>query len=73
MTYLLNLNDPVVLNRPKKLNSLCSPLIKELNDALRNFDEENGVGAIVLTGNEKAFAGMIINPKEPLKTCYRVF
>lgn len=46
----------ITLNRPKKLNSLCTPLFKELNDALRTIDSQKDVGAIVLTGSEKAFA-----------------
>jgi enoyl-CoA hydratase len=46
------------LNRPKALNALSSPLFEELNDALTKFDADETVGAIVLTGSEKAFAGM---------------
>ncbi|KAJ3210562.1 putative enoyl-CoA hydratase, mitochondrial [Dinochytrium kinnereticum] len=46
----------VTLNRPKALNALSSPLMKDLNDALREFDADETVGAIVLTGSEKAFA-----------------
>ena len=47
----------VTLNRPKALNALCSPLFIELNDALRKFEAQKDIGAIVMTGNEKAFAG----------------
>ncbi|KAJ3412357.1 putative enoyl-CoA hydratase, mitochondrial [Chytridiales sp. JEL 0842] len=46
----------VTLNRPRALNALSSPLMKDLNDALREFDADESVGAIVLTGSEKAFA-----------------
>ncbi|KAJ3192318.1 putative enoyl-CoA hydratase, mitochondrial [Irineochytrium annulatum] len=46
----------VTLNRPKALNALSSPLMKDLNDALREFDADESVGCIVLTGSEKAFA-----------------
>jgi len=46
----------VTLNRPKALNALCDQLITELVDALQKFDKDDSVGAIVLTGNEKAFA-----------------
>ncbi|KAL2916836.1 Fatty acid oxidation complex subunit alpha [Polyrhizophydium stewartii] len=46
----------VTLNRPKALNALNAALMKELNEALREFDADNEVGAIVLTGSEKAFA-----------------
>lgn len=47
----------ITLNRPKALNALSSDLFYELNDALGKYDEDNGIGAIVLTGSEKAFAG----------------
>lgn len=47
----------VTLNRPKALNALSSPLFQELNDALTKFDEDKGIGAVVVTGSEKAFAG----------------
>ncbi|KAL0956196.1 hypothetical protein HGRIS_002353 [Hohenbuehelia grisea] len=46
----------ITLNRPKALNALCSPLFLELNDALKQADEDSSVGAIVLTGSDKAFA-----------------
>jgi len=46
----------ITLNRPEALNALCSPLMKELCEALRDADADNEVGAIVLTGSEKAFA-----------------
>lgn len=47
----------VTLNRPKALNALCEPLIKELVGALQIFDKDKEVGAIILTGSKKAFAG----------------
>jgi len=46
----------VELNRPKALNALSTPLITELNTHLNSLDADNEVGAIVLTGGEKAFA-----------------
>ncbi|KAH8828131.1 ClpP crotonase [Flagelloscypha sp. PMI_526] len=46
----------ITLNRPKALNALNSALFLELNEALKQADEDKEVGAIVLTGNEKAFA-----------------
>ena len=49
----------VTLNRPKALNALFSPLIAELNDALSKYDMDQEVGAIVITGSDKAFAGMV--------------
>jgi enoyl-CoA hydratase len=44
------------LNRPKALNALCDALIRELGTALDAFEADAGIGAIVLTGSEKAFA-----------------
>ena len=46
----------ITLNRPKQLNALSPGLMAELGQALRAFDADDGVGAIILTGNEKAFA-----------------
>ncbi|WP_322077674.1 enoyl-CoA hydratase [Burkholderia cepacia] len=46
----------VTLNRPKALNALNDALMDELGDALKAFDADDGVGAIVVTGSEKAFA-----------------
>jgi enoyl-CoA hydratase len=62
MTYeniLVETHDAVGLirlNRPQALNALNAALIKELNQALSRFDQDEKIGAIVLTGNEKAFA-----------------
>lgn len=46
----------VTLNRPKALNALNDALMDELGAALRAFDGDDGIGAIVITGSEKAFA-----------------
>jgi enoyl-CoA hydratase/carnithine racemase len=46
----------IQLNRPKALNALNTPLMIELNQALNSFDANESIGAIVLTGSEKAFA-----------------
>ncbi|KAJ3153090.1 putative enoyl-CoA hydratase, mitochondrial [Geranomyces michiganensis] len=46
----------LTLNRPKALNALCTPLMTELNAALRTFDADPNIGAMVVTGSEKAFA-----------------
>jgi enoyl-CoA hydratase len=46
----------VTLNRPKQLNALNPQLMQELGKALYEFDGDEGIGAIVITGNEKAFA-----------------
>jgi enoyl-CoA hydratase len=46
----------VTLNRPKALNALNDKLMDELGDALLAFDGDEGIGAMVVTGSEKAFA-----------------
>ena len=46
----------VTLNRPKQLNALNSQLMDELGAALKGFDADAGIGCMVITGNEKAFA-----------------
>ncbi len=46
----------ITLNRPKALNALNAALIEELEQALDSFEADDEVGAIVITGNEKAFA-----------------
>jgi len=46
----------ITLNRPKALNALNDALMDELGTALRLFDADDGIGAIVITGSEKAFA-----------------
>jgi enoyl-CoA hydratase len=44
------------LNRPKALNALNDRLMDELGHALQQFDADDNIGCIVLTGSEKAFA-----------------
>ena len=46
----------VTLHRPEALNALCAELIKELAAALDVFEANGSIGAIVLTGSDKAFA-----------------
>jgi len=46
----------ITLNRPQALNALNAALITELASALDNFESDAAIGAIVLTGGEKAFA-----------------
>ena len=46
----------VTLNRPKALNALNDGLMDELGAALRAFDADDGIGAMVITGSDKAFA-----------------
>jgi len=55
------------LNRPKALNALNSQLMGELSVALDAFEADKGIGAIVITGSEKAFAaGADIKEMQPL-------
>ncbi|WP_439543717.1 enoyl-CoA hydratase [Hyphomicrobium sp.] len=46
----------ITLNRPQQLNALNDQLIGELNAVLDGYEADDGIGAIVLTGSEKAFA-----------------
>ncbi len=46
----------ITLNRPDVLNALSSALISELARALDDAERDDEVGAIVVTGNQKAFA-----------------
>ncbi|TAJ48455.1 MAG: enoyl-CoA hydratase [Herbiconiux sp.] len=46
----------ITLNRPKALNALNAALIREVGAAVAEFDTDQGIGAIVLTGSDRAFA-----------------
>ena len=46
----------ITLNRPKAMNALNNQLMVELMDALDSFDRNDDIRAMVITGNEKAFA-----------------
>jgi enoyl-CoA hydratase len=46
----------ITLNRPKQLNALNDALMDQLGAALLAFDRDDGIGCIVVTGSEKAFA-----------------
>ena len=46
----------ITLNRPKALNALCDGLLDDVIHAARGFDKDDNIGAIVITGSEKAFA-----------------
>ena len=46
----------VTLNRPQALNALNDALIDQLGTALHTFDRDGAIGAMVITGSEKAFA-----------------
>ncbi len=46
----------ITLNRPKALNALNDALIDEVGDALGRFEADEAIGAMVITGSDKAFA-----------------
>lgn len=46
----------ITLNRPQFLNALNGELLRELLQALSDFDADDDVGAIVIAGSDKAFA-----------------
>jgi enoyl-CoA hydratase len=57
----------ITLNRPKALNALNSELMRELTAALNAFEAEPEIGALVITGSDKAFAaGADIKEMRPL-------
>ncbi len=46
----------ITLNRPEALNALCAQLTEELAQALGDFDDNDDIGCVILTGSKKAFA-----------------
>ncbi|OQX61550.1 MAG: enoyl-CoA hydratase [Anaerolinea sp. 4484_236] len=46
----------ITMNRPEAMNALNSRLLTELIDALKIFDADENIGAIVLTGSDRSFA-----------------
>lgn len=46
----------IQLNRPKALNALCDGLMADVSKAVDDFERDPNIGAIVITGSEKAFA-----------------
>ncbi|GFO23354.1 enoyl-coa hydratase, mitochondrial [Plakobranchus ocellatus] len=64
----------IQLNRPKALNALCDALIKDLNQALDEAEADKDVGAIVLTGSQRAFAaGADIKEMQDVKSFSDVY
>ncbi len=58
-TLIVEVHDRVGLirlNRPKALNALNSTLYRELGEALAAFDRDEAIGAMVITGSDRAFA-----------------
>jgi len=46
----------LTLNRPKALNALCAALVAEMGRALDAFEADDGIGCVIITGSDKAFA-----------------
>ncbi len=46
----------ITLNRPKALNALSPALMRELASAIDTFEADENIGALVITGSERAFA-----------------
>src|SRR5260221_8042925 len=46
----------ITLNRPQVLNALNNQLMREVVEALEAFDKDDNIGAMIITGSEKAFA-----------------
>ena len=56
----------VTLDRPQALNALCDALVDELGHALDHLEGDPGIGCLVITGSEKAFAaGADIKEMQP--------
>src|SRR5690606_17492679 len=56
------------INRPQALNALNSNVMREISEALDAFEADSAIGAMVLTGSEKAFAaGADIKEMQPLE------
>lgn len=63
----------ITLNRPKALNALSPALMRELAAAIDGFESDDGIGAIVITGSEKAFAAGADIKEMQTKTYMDVF
>jgi enoyl-CoA hydratase len=56
----------ITLNRPKALNALNSQLMREVVSVVEELDADSGIGAILITGSERAFAaGADIKEMQP--------
>lgn len=56
---LVDIKGPVgiiTLNRPDALNALNTDLMDDLSDALDQFEDDDDIGAVIITGSERAFA-----------------
>ena len=45
----------IMLNRPKSMNALCADLAQEIAEAVDAYEADDAIGALVVTGSEKAF------------------
>lgn len=54
----------ITLNRPKALNALNAAHFQDISDAMKEADEDASVGAIILTGSERAFAGVFLSQSD---------
>jgi enoyl-CoA hydratase len=63
----------ITLNRPKALNALSPALMRELAAAIDGYEADDGIGAIVITGSEKAFAAGADIKEMQTKTYMDVF
>ncbi|KAH9503980.1 putative enoyl-CoA hydratase, mitochondrial [Bulinus truncatus] len=64
----------IQLNRPKALNALCNALMAELTKALQEAEADKDIGAIVLTGSDRAFAaGADIKEMQTMNTFSDVY
>ena len=45
----------IILNRPKAMNALCADLAREIAEAVNAYEADDAIGALVVTGSEKAF------------------
>ena len=56
----------ITLNRPEALNALCTPLVLEVGQAVDEFEADDDIGCLLVTGSEKAFAaGADIKEMQP--------
>ena len=46
----------ITLNRPKALNALCDALVRDMGAALDGYEADPAIGAVIVTGSERAFA-----------------
>ncbi len=57
----------ITLNRPKVLNALNTDVCREMGEALAEFEADDKIGCVVITGSEKAFAaGADIKEMQPM-------